>query len=247
MAEKNLTAEFTELNRLVADYDDSRFDRMMRHYMLRSLDPWLPRSGQALEFGCAYGEFTRLLAARYSDLTVVDAAADFLEITRKHVGPGPKYHQALFEEFESPNRYDAIFIMHVLEHLIDPVAVLRKAGSLLSETGRLFLVVPNGNAVSRQIAVKMGLIAHRAALTESDIKHGHRRTYLLDTLERDALDAGLKIVESGGVFFKPLANFQFDGILGGPYLSEQYMEGCYLLGKEYPNMCASIFLVCSAK
>jgi 2-polyprenyl-3-methyl-5-hydroxy-6-metoxy-1,4-benzoquinol methylase len=240
-----LAEEFAQLNRLVADYDDSPFDRAMRHYMLRSLDPFLP-AGKALEMGCLYGEFTSLLAERYADLTVVDAAAEFLDVTRRRVGEGPQYHQAMFEDFEPVEHYDAIFLMHVLEHLVDPVGVLKRAAGWLTPNGRLFVVVPNGNAVSRQIAVKMGVLPHRGALSAADVKHGHRRTYFLDTLQRDALDAGLTIQHSGGVFFKPLANFQLDALMGGSLISDAFMEGCYQLGKEHPDGCASIFLVCSA-
>ena len=38
----------------------------------------------------------------------------------------------------------------------------------------------------------MGLISHNAAVTPAEAEHGHRCTYTLDTLERDAVAAGLK-------------------------------------------------------
>ena len=66
----------------------------------------------------------------------------------------------------------------------------------------------------------------------------------MDTLQRDAREAGLTIEHSGGIFFKPLANFQFDGLVGGKYISNEFMEACYELGNDHPTMCASIFLVC---
>jgi hypothetical protein len=27
-------------------------------------------------------------------------------------------------------------------------------------------------------------------------------------------------------------------------ISQDYLEGCYQLGMQYPNLCASIFLLC---
>jgi len=106
------------------------------------------------------------------------------------------------------------------------------------------LVVPNANAASRQIAVNMGLISHNAAVTEGEKEHGHRRTYSLDTLRRDATKSGLKIVREGGVFFKPFANFQFDQIIKEKIVSLDYLDGCYQLGQRYPDLCASVYLVC---
>ena len=237
--------EFTRLNQLADDYDLSPFDRHMRHYMLRALQPWLP-DGAALEMGCMHGEFTALLAARYRDLTVVEAAESFIATTRARVPDHVRFVQSLFETYQTAQRYDAIFLLHVLEHLEDPVAVLRHAASLLTPGGRMFLVVPNGNAPSRQIAVKMGLLTHLSDLSEADRKHGHRRVYQSDTLEQHARAAGLPILARGGIFFKPLANFQFDHLIGTPVISPEFMEACFALGMEHPTLCASIFLVCGA-
>lgn len=238
-----LENEFAHLNQLAPGYDDSAFDQRMRHWMFRTLDPYL-RPGKTLEFGCNEGWFTEILTKRFDDLTVVDAAALFLERTRKRVGDRVKFHQSLFEQFETGERFDNIFLMHVLEHLIDPVAVLAKAKSLLTPTGRIFAVVPNGNAISRQIAVKMGLLKELTDFAPADHRGGHRRIYVMDTLQRDARAAGLKIEHSGGILLKILANFQFDALMGGPLISDDFMEALYRLGEEQPLLCASIYLIC---
>ncbi len=92
-------------------------------------------------------------------------------------------------------QYDNIVLTHVLEHVDDPVLVLGRVNNeWLSKDGRLFLVCPNANAPSRQIAVKMGLISHNSAITPAEKEHGHKITYTLDTLERDIKAAGLKAV-----------------------------------------------------
>jgi 2-polyprenyl-3-methyl-5-hydroxy-6-metoxy-1,4-benzoquinol methylase len=222
------------------EYD---FDRLLRRYMMRSFLPFLP-AGKALELGCFQGEFTELLLDHYTDLTVVEAADTLVEFAQKRVGSGVKFINSVFETVELPEQYDAIFLVHTLEHLDDPVFVLQRINSWLSNRGRLFLVVPNANAPSRQIAVKMGLISHNSAVTEAEFVHGHRKTYALDTLEKEAVEAGLNVIYRGGVFFKALANFQFDRLLGTDILSDGYLEGCYKLGMQYPDLCASIFLVC---
>ena len=236
--------EYDELNRIAKTYDDHDFDTAMRGYMMRSLSPFF-LEGKALELGCFKGDFTELLAKRFADLTVVDAAEEFIEHTRKRVGDKVRFINSLFETFDVPDRFASIFCMHTLEHLDDPVAVLRKASASLRDDGRMFLVVPNAFAPSRQIAVKMGILPSLTALSEADVKHGHRRTYTFDTLEKDARAAGLEVFHHGGVFFKPLANFQFNELMGGKVISPEYMEGCYQLGMEYPQLCASLFLVCT--
>ena len=240
-AEKNI--EFQYVNDLVEDYDESEFDVRMRTWMMRALEPWMPSSGRCLQMGCYNGDLTVLLEERFGQVDVVDAAERFLEVTRARLKkPGAFFH-TLFEEFEAETQYDAVFIVHVLEHVTDPVQTFAAIERLLTPGGRAFAVVPNGHAASRQIACHMGLIDHCTALTEADLKHGHRRTYVLDTLENDAKKAGLKIVHRGGIFFKPFANFQFDGLFGNPLMSDAYLEGCFQLGFKYPDLTASIFVV----
>ena len=142
-------------------------------------------------------------------------------------------------------RYHNVVLVHVLEHMDDPVALLRRVRrDWLADGGRLFLVCPNANAPSRQIAVKMGLITHNAAVTPAEAEHGHRITYALDTLERDAVAAGLRVAQRSGIFFKALANFQWDRLLETDIVSQEYLDGCYALGQQYPDLCASIFLLC---
>jgi 2-polyprenyl-3-methyl-5-hydroxy-6-metoxy-1,4-benzoquinol methylase len=220
------------------DYD------VLHPYMLRSFEPFL-REGSMLELGCFKGEFTKRLAEKFDDLTCVEASGEAIEEARRKLGDGVQFVHSMFESATLPRRYDNIVLTHVLEHLDDPVRVLKRVNrEWLAEGGRFFLVCPNANAPSRQIAVKMGLISHNAGVTPAEDAHGHRCTYSLDTLERDAVAAGLKVVHRSGIFFKALANFQWDRLLQTDIISKEYLEGCYQLGQHYPDLCSSIFLLC---
>ena len=150
----------------------------------------------------------------------------------------------MFEDWNPVEKYDAIFLLHTLEHLEDPIKILQKTKLALKENGHLFLVVPNANAASRQIAVGMGIISHNAAVTDGEYEHGHRITYSFDTLERDVTKAGLKAVYKSGIFFKPFANFQFDNIIKNKIIDKNYLDGCFNLGFKYPDLSASIFFLC---
>lgn len=221
------------------------FDFDVLHpYMLRSFEPFF-RQGSLLEMGSYKGRFTRRLLPYFDDVTCVEAADAAINEAKFNLGDHVQFVHALFEEVVLPKRYDNIVLTHVLEHLEDPVLVLKRINDeWLAEDGRLFLVCPNANAPSRQIAVKMGLITHNAAVTPAEAEHGHQCTYALDTLERDAVAAGLKVIHRSGIFFKALANFQWDRLLQTDIISTDYLDGCYKLGQQYPDLCSSIFLMC---
>lgn len=219
------------------DYD------VMHPLMLRSFGPFL-RKGSVLELGSFRGDFTRRLAEHFDDVTCVEASPEAAAAARLALGAGPKIVNATFENVELSRKFDNVVLTHVLEHLDDPIAVLKRVNDeWLSADGRFFLVCPNANAPSRQIAVRMGLISHNAAVTPAEREHGHRITYSLDTLERDARAAGLQVIHRSGIFFKALANFQWDRLLRTDIISPAYLEGCYQLGHIYPDLCSSIFLV----
>lgn len=213
-------------------------------YMVKSFEAFI-KTGSLLELGSFKGDFTRRLLPYSTDITCVEASDVAIEEAKSKLSDNVIFVNALFETANLPKRYNNIIMTHVLEHLDDPVKVLRRVNDeWLAEGGRFFLVCPNANAPSRQIAVKMGLITHNTAVTPAEAEHGHRCTYTLDTLERDAVSAGLKVVHRSGIFFKALANFQWDRLLQTDIISKEYLEGCYTLGQQYPDLCSSIFLMC---
>ncbi|MEO7562946.1 MAG: class I SAM-dependent methyltransferase [Ferruginibacter sp.] len=217
---------------------------VIHKYMIRSFEPFY-KTGSCLELGSFKGDFTRRLVPQFTDLTCVEASDKAVEIAEKEFGSKVNFINGLFEEVTLPKKYDNIILTHVLEHLDNPVGVMQRINNeWLSDTGRFFLVCPNANAPSRQIAVKMGLITHNNAITPPEAEHGHRITYTLDTLERDARAAGLKVVYRSGIFFKALANFQWDRLLETDIISPEYLDGCFELGQVYPDLCSSIFLMC---
>jgi 2-polyprenyl-3-methyl-5-hydroxy-6-metoxy-1,4-benzoquinol methylase len=241
------------MRRLEAEHEDSAhrkyaydFDYLMHDYMLRVFAPFIG-AGAALELGCYHGAFTQRLAERFADLTVVEGAADLIEIARAAVPQRVRFFHRRFEEFSPPQGYDAIFLIHTLEHLDEAVASLDRFRQWLAPGGRLFVAVPNAHAASRQIAVEMGLIAHPSAVTPDEHRHGHRRTYARATLADDLRAAGLSVVQEGGIFFKALANFQFDAVMKQGIVDAAYLEGCFRLGMRYPDLCASIYAICEAR
>lgn len=220
---------------------------VMHPFMMRTFRPFF-RPGSALELGSFKGQFTERLLADFPCVTCVEASDVAVHEAKQRLGERVEIHLGTFETISLPQRFDHVFLTHVLEHIENPQLVLQRINDeWLGDGGRLFLVCPNANAPSRQIAVRMGLISHNSAVTAAEAEHGHRCTYSLDTLERDAVAAGLKVLYRTGIFFKAFANFQWDRILATDIVSPEYLEGCYALGHIYPDLCGSIFLLCERK
>lgn len=235
-------AEFRDSDARKYAYD---FDGIIRDYLLRTLSPWLHRDGAALELGCYKGDMTAQILRYFPHVEVIEAASELAEYVRERFGDRVHVIQSEFERAEPGKCYENVFLVHTLEHLDDPVGVLARVRGWLAPGGRLFVAVPNANALSRQIAVRMGRVDYNAAVTLAEREHGHRRTYSLDVLMAHLKSAGFRIEDHGGILVKPLANFQFDLALAHGIVDTAYLDACQDLAKIYPDLSATVFAVCT--
>lgn len=221
------------------------FDWVLRRYLLKTIMSHFNHDGSTLELGCYKGDMTEQILEYFKEITVVEAASDLAMFVQQRFPGRVNVLVSTFEAVKLVDKYDNIFIVHTLEHLDDPVGILTKIRNWLTPEGRLFVVVPNANALSRQIAVKMGLIEYNSAVTPAEAEHGHRRTYSMDILLNHLRESGYRVVDYGGILVKPLANFQFDQAIAQGIVDEAYLVACNELAKTYPELSASLFAVCA--
>jgi 2-polyprenyl-3-methyl-5-hydroxy-6-metoxy-1,4-benzoquinol methylase len=237
---RNHDREFQDNTRKYA-YD---FDTVIRRYLLQSLAPHFIANGNVLELGCHKGDMTAQILEYFPSLVAVEAAHEPADATRTRFPGRVTVHTSTFETVALGGRFDNVFLVHTLEHLDEPLEVLAKIREWLTPRGRLFVAVPNANALSRQIAVRMGLIDHNSAVTPAEAEHGHRRTYSLDLLLAHVRGSGYAVTDFGGVIVKPLANYQFDRALAAGIVDEAYVSACHALAKIYPDLSATVYAVC---
>ena len=195
--------------------------------------------GSVLELGPAEGIMTDKLAPFFKDYTVVDGADIFVNsILKRH--QNVKGYALLFEEFNPDKKFDNIILGHVLEHVIDPVSILKRCSTWLSNRGRILVAVPNANSIHRQMGVEMGLLTSIYQLNETDCRNGHRRVYDIISLQKDFNDAGLKILKKGGYWLKPLSNSQIDSTW-----NSEIINASMIIGEKYPEIAAEIYIVAS--
>lgn len=232
--------ETQRLNNVSKQYSSRKgLDSKLIQYRAKTLLPDF-KGSRVLELGCADGLMTQMLIKHFKKVVAVDGSTEFCEITKNKVkAENLKVICALFEEYETDEKFDTIIMAHIMEHVKDPVLICKKAKNWLRDNGVILIDVPNANSIHRQAGVKMGLLKRVDELNELDKKLGHRRVYTWETLQEDIESAGLKIKEMGGVFLKPLTNSQIER-----WFTEEMMGAFFELGKEYPEIAAEIYAVC---
>jgi SAM-dependent methyltransferase len=117
---------------------------------LTRLDELLPERGRLLEIGTSFGEW--LASARdrgwqVAGVEISDAAARH---AREELGLDVLTGEALAAP-GAPGSYDAVVMWHVLEHTVDPSAVVARVADLLRPGGVFAVHVPNGASLGNRV------------------------------------------------------------------------------------------------
>lgn len=122
---------------------------------LRSWYPldWLhcaaPHYARLLDFGCGAGHFLAAMDRAGWEVTGLDVSQAAIDAIRDEIGL-PAVAGTLPHEAFEPQSFDCITMWHALEHVHDPLAVVREARRLLVSDGRLIVAVPNFASWSRR-------------------------------------------------------------------------------------------------
>ncbi len=106
--------------------------------------------GKLFEVGCGSGDFLARMRACGWDVEGVDfdpkAAGN---ARRKH---GLAIHTGTMEQLDLPSEtYDVVAMSHVIEHVCDPVSMLRECLRILNRSGKLVLVTPNADSLGHRL------------------------------------------------------------------------------------------------
>jgi 2-polyprenyl-3-methyl-5-hydroxy-6-metoxy-1,4-benzoquinol methylase len=193
-----------------------------------------------LELGPAEGIMSELLAQPGIDLTMVEGSSLFCADLKKRF-PTATVVNSLFEEFVPTKKYQSIILGHVLEHVNDPVLLLKRIKNwLVPGSGRLFAAVPNSRSIHRQAAVILRMLDREDSLNSKDLQHGHRRVFDPERFRSIFIEAGMNVDIYGGYWLKPLSNTQIE-----ESWNQEMISAFMKLGERYPDIAAEIYVVAS--
>lgn len=157
---------------------------------VQSLVP--PTANRILDIGCGGGRLGAELKRRQScHVTGVEANIDAAHVARDRLDEVVnKSIESLDESHFLSGSFDCIILADVLEHLRDPLTVLRKCRQWLADDGRLVISIPN----SRHHSVISGLIRGNwsyepAGLLDED----HVRCFTRREMEKLLFRAGFDV------------------------------------------------------
>jgi 2-polyprenyl-3-methyl-5-hydroxy-6-metoxy-1,4-benzoquinol methylase len=100
---------------------------------------------RVLDIGCHAGCLLRLMHAKYPDASLFGCDISDVKLAMaKRACPDADLFFSALSDLPRSSRYDVVFLMEVLEHMVDPDAVVRRLLDIVSAGGTLVLTVPDG-------------------------------------------------------------------------------------------------------
>ena len=161
---------------------------------------------KVLDVGCGGGILAEAMAHRGAVVTGIDMGEAPLAVARLHLlesGLDIDYRHASAEDFAAanPGRFSVITCLEMLEHVPDPLSVLRACHTMLEPGGHLFLSTINRNPKAYLLAILgaeyvLGLLPRGT--------HDYKKFIRPSELSAMARQAGFTLQKMTGMTYNPL-------------------------------------------
>jgi len=143
---------FAAQSQSFAEKIKEQLDRRIFSSLFREIGGDNPdRDFSALDVGGGTGwllERARRAEPRLKRTVIVDLDEKAGEGARKS---GHEYYQGRIEDYDTTEKFDLIVMLNLIEHVRDPVGVLKKTRSILATGGRILIKTPNYDSLDARI------------------------------------------------------------------------------------------------
>ncbi len=164
-----------------------------KHYLIQQMG-YCTEGATLLDVGCGEGfvmqwfhrQGHRVQGLDFSDAGVLAMNSDVAQ----YVETGDVF-QSLQSRIESGERYDVIWLQHVLEHVLEPVELLSSLSPLMSDRGVMLITVPNDGNELQETLFQEGAVSRRSWIAPPD----HLSYFNAESLERVVLATGWQCLD----------------------------------------------------
>lgn len=159
--------------------------------------------GKILDIGCADGTFTKVILDRShaDEIIGVDILKESIFFAKKRFARNKKMSFRVADAHKLPFgkvSFDGVFCLEALEHVLDPLKVLREIYRVLKKNGYVVILVPSENIIFRIIwwFWQKG----RGKIWKHTHLHNYSGSFLGELLEK----SGFKVTEDKKFLFNML-------------------------------------------
>jgi trans-aconitate methyltransferase len=216
-------------------------DRRTKELIVQRCLPFM-KGPAVLDLGFVDGTWTDRILERGWSSDIVEGDERHVALARESYARDTRVriHHALFEDFDTQQKYDTIIAGDILRYIVQPTRFLGRLRGWLAHGGRLIVTVPNERSLHRRIGALLGMEAHPAQANQRDLEVGNLRGYDRYQLRHELLSADLRVVELRGCFLKPLSSAQMSD------WNDELLRAFLEIGDELEDYAWFLYAVCEA-
>ena len=116
-------------------------DNIRRYQFIKKI---IPKKGRVLEIGSGHGFFLEIMKTNGFDIIGYDISKEKRKYSKK-VTDVPVYDININEKIPADNKFDIVVLFHTLEHITEPITLLKNIKKLLKPKGKILIEVPNSD------------------------------------------------------------------------------------------------------
>ena len=116
-------------------------DNIRRYQFIKKI---IPKKGRVLEIGSGHGFFLEIMKTNGFDIIGYDISKEKRKYSKK-ITDVPVYDININEKIPVDNKFDIVVLFHTLEHITEPITLLKNIKKLLKPKGKILIEVPNSD------------------------------------------------------------------------------------------------------
>ena len=144
----NLKEQIGDYHRDIEYFEEENLFKNIFLKRIKIISKFVKPHAKILEVGCSNGLMLSLFKERGYEVVGVEISSKAADFAEKR---GVSIIRQSFEKINFSEKFDVIIFNHTLEHLKDPIGVIKKAKNILKPKGILYIDLPNFDSFSAKI------------------------------------------------------------------------------------------------